>query len=675
MYFENSLIVSLKKARHKRLFVLQEPLICIDDSGRRWEVPKGFPTDFASIPSFARPFIDKAHQNAYAAVLHDFLYFTQPVSRLEADSLFREALASPDCNTSPSKQWIMHRAVRLGGFRAWSKIELATEATEMADQNYIDEEDEKNAFFEWLKRLWNPIDRELDELEDDVRARATRLFRRANWPGIREREALYRKKVKKSWLFKLAYALVFLSSCITLYYWWGAMPDVTSKLLVGLGFFAANLLIPVWSRMIFWRGDTWLTPFVNLTGLLVFVSVAAASIVASAGLQGVKSDEMRSTRTQQQIEYKASVTEAKERAKRLTELRTLTNRTPEEIRAELNGLLVTEPNPQSACNSRDNYGAWSKRNCSTVSNLRVEISRAEERVRLEKATSNSDITKVAPVSSIDPQYEIVSRYVEVDRKTFNNSKPIILAILLEMVFNLLTVLLTITFGAEVREEIRERVNSQRRELISIAESDHDEEQALKRLAAQKIADEAAAVEKPLSIIEQVKETFSKEEEPAVIVGSEAEIIEAVADAPIIQTPITSPVVEETPIVEEAKEIETLQFPAGEPVEMPSDAEQRNADLEAMVLKLKWENLVANRGTAGPVRIAAEYALARLISAAGQQVPLATVWQDFSAWCSLKGRKEPDSVEDFLETLIAGLGLTSTNEKSIIILTGVTLQGV
>lgn len=476
MKFETALIVSIKKAKHKRLFVLQEPLICVDDNGRRWEVPEGFATDFASIPAVGRAFIPKAHQNAYAAVLHDYLYETQPLERRQCDKLFREALASPDCNTGPAKQWVMYKAVRSGGWHSWQNVQkrnlnLKTEARKMAEQDIVEEKGLFAKFIDWIKKTRETVDEELDELDDEARLRAKKLFRQANWPGIREREILFKNKVKKSIAFKIAYALIFLSSCITLYYWWGAMPDLTSKLLIGIGFFFANLLMPLWARMTFWQGGTWLQPVVNFSGLIILLFVAGASIVASAGLQGTKSDEVRSERAQQKVRYETKLAEAQALKTRIAELRAKTTRAPNEIKAELDGLLLTEPTPQSGCLSRDNFGSWSKRNCKRVTELRTEKSQASERVQLEAKASTLTFDDVPRVTVVDPQYEIAKRYTGVDRKTFNETKPLILAIMLELIFNGLTILLTITFGAEVREELRDRVGRLRRDLLGQAEAE------------------------------------------------------------------------------------------------------------------------------------------------------------------------------------------------------------
>ena len=231
--------------------------------------------------------------------------------------------------------------------------------------------------------------------------------------------------------------------------------------------------MPLWARMTFWQGGTWLQPVVNFAGLIILLFVSGASIVASAGLQGTKADLVQSERAQQKLRYETQLAEAKALKKRIAELRNKTTRAPNEIKSELDGLLLSEPTPQSACLSRDNYGSWSKRNCGRVAELRTEFSQASERTKLEVKASKLTFDDVPKVTVIDPQYEIAHRYTGVDRKTFNETKPLILAIVLELIFNGLTILLTITFGAEVREELRDRVNRQRRDLIGQAEVEVD----------------------------------------------------------------------------------------------------------------------------------------------------------------------------------------------------------
>jgi hypothetical protein len=720
MKFENSLIVSVKKARHKRLFVLQEPLACIDDQGRKWIVPKGFATDFASIPAFGRAFIDKAHQNAYAAVLHDFLYYTQPVSRPEADLLFKEALASPDCNTTPLKQWVMYRAVRVGGLKAWLKVkkELKTtpamEIKNMADDTLIKEEKSLfGKFLDWVKKTRTKVDEELEELDDEVRPRVNRLFRQANWPGVRDREILFRNKAQKSIAFKIAYALVFLSSCITLYYWWGAMPDLTSKLLIGLGFFAANLLMPIWARMTFWQGGTWLQPVVNFAGLIILLGVSGASIVASAGLQGTKSDEVRSERAQQKLQYETQLAEATALKQRIAQLRRSTTRAPNEIQSELDGLLVSEPSPQSGCRSRDNFGAWSKRNCTRVARLRTEISQAKELKQLEAKADSLSFSNTPRVTTIDPQYEIAKRYMKVDQKTFNETKPLILAIMLELIFNGLTILLTITMGAEVREELRDRVARQRRDLINQAENEvlagrkPDEPEPVleipepepKPLSPAPLAATPAIAQSPKTDVpegfavlpktkrETVTET-TREVTSATLtnVGTKS-FLEAtepqptqIIQEPALQIPVIEDVVEEAEIVPQntitqvqdptvVAEVEELKakLAAQEKAQEVVDTDQ--ADLKAENLSLRFANLSTNRATPAEVQQLAKYAVARFAYRVGQNIDLNFALKDYEAWCTKNGLTFDKPVQEFRSLLENDLGLTvaDTGNGAVILL--------
>jgi hypothetical protein len=708
MKFENSLIVSVKKAKHKRLFVLQEPLICIDDLGRTWVVPKGFATDFASIPALGRAFIDKAHQNAYAAVLHDYLYETQPLKRRECDKLFEEALASPDCNTGPATRWLMYKAVRSGGWRSWQNVKNqlnsppAMEIKNMANDTLIEEEKGLfGKFLDWVKKTRTKVDEELDELDDEVRPRVNRLFRQANWPGVRDREILFRNKAQKSIAFKVAYALVFLSSGITLYYWWGAMPDLTSKLLIGLGFFAANLLMPIWARMTFWQGGTWLQPVVNFAGLIILLGVSGASIVASAGLQGTKSDEVRSERAQQKLLYETQLAEATQLKKRIAQLRQSTTRAPNEVQSELDGLLLSEPSPQSGCRSRDNFGAWSKRNCNRVASLRTEISQAKELKELEAKADSLTFSNTPRVTTIDPQYEIAKRYIKVDRKTFNETKPLILAIMLELIFNGLTILLTITMGAEVREELRDRVARQRRDLINQAENE---------VLSEKKPDEPEPVlaspepePKPLSpaplVVSPAVAQTAKADVPegfAVLPETKRETVtettrevtsatltnvgaksflEAtepqptqIIQEPTLQIPVIEDVVEEAEIVPQntitqaqdpkvVAEVEELKAKLAAQEEAQEIVDTNQADLKAEVLSLRFEKLSTARATPAEVQQLAKYALERFAYRVGQNIDLNFALKDYEAWCSKNGLAFDKPVQEFRSLLSDDLRLT------------------
>lgn len=89
-----------------------------DVAGQVFVVPVGFVTDFASVPRI--PFVfdllgDVAHA---AAIVHDWLYTTHPVSREVADAVLKEASILQ--GLSPYKAWLMWAGVRAGGASHWA---------------------------------------------------------------------------------------------------------------------------------------------------------------------------------------------------------------------------------------------------------------------------------------------------------------------------------------------------------------------------------------------------------------------------------------------------------------------------------------------------------------------------------------------------------------------------
>lgn len=79
-------------------------------------VPKGFVTDFASVPRIPVAFLltgDCAHE---AAVIHDWLYTSHEVDRATADAVFREAV---ELGNPGWRAWLMWAGVRLGGGGSW----------------------------------------------------------------------------------------------------------------------------------------------------------------------------------------------------------------------------------------------------------------------------------------------------------------------------------------------------------------------------------------------------------------------------------------------------------------------------------------------------------------------------------------------------------------------------
>lgn len=99
-------------------WVLIEDLIWHSDT-ERYLVPKGFQTDLASIPRVFRWLLNQNGSSRRPAVLHDYLYTTQPIERSEADSIFRRALRAEDV-TLPG-QFLYWSGVRLGGWLVWNR--------------------------------------------------------------------------------------------------------------------------------------------------------------------------------------------------------------------------------------------------------------------------------------------------------------------------------------------------------------------------------------------------------------------------------------------------------------------------------------------------------------------------------------------------------------------------
>lgn len=75
--------------------------------------PKGFDTDFASIPWFFRRIFPKSGEWNAAAIIHDYLYRCTDLPRDICDTIFREALVSLNISA-----WVVSAffaSVRIGG--------------------------------------------------------------------------------------------------------------------------------------------------------------------------------------------------------------------------------------------------------------------------------------------------------------------------------------------------------------------------------------------------------------------------------------------------------------------------------------------------------------------------------------------------------------------------------
>jgi len=79
-------------------------------------VPKGFVTDFASVPRVFLPIIPKMGRHREAAVIHDYLYTGtryKKLTRKDCDKLFLEAMI--ESKVPRWKRILMYRLVRIFG--------------------------------------------------------------------------------------------------------------------------------------------------------------------------------------------------------------------------------------------------------------------------------------------------------------------------------------------------------------------------------------------------------------------------------------------------------------------------------------------------------------------------------------------------------------------------------
>jgi hypothetical protein len=80
-------------------------------------VPSGFVTDFASVPRFFWRLFPPTGKYGKAAVIHDFLYAFNGVSRERADAIFLEAMT--DLGVDSLTRHLLWLAVRGFGWVPW----------------------------------------------------------------------------------------------------------------------------------------------------------------------------------------------------------------------------------------------------------------------------------------------------------------------------------------------------------------------------------------------------------------------------------------------------------------------------------------------------------------------------------------------------------------------------
>ncbi|PKN19154.1 MAG: hypothetical protein CVU71_08895 [Deltaproteobacteria bacterium HGW-Deltaproteobacteria-6] len=98
----------------------------IGNSGVKISVPKGFVTDFASVPRILWPILSPYENYSRAAIVHDYLYWTQKCTRKQADNIF--LMAMKESSVSKRKCYTVYQGVRKGGEPAWNSNKKEREA-------------------------------------------------------------------------------------------------------------------------------------------------------------------------------------------------------------------------------------------------------------------------------------------------------------------------------------------------------------------------------------------------------------------------------------------------------------------------------------------------------------------------------------------------------------------
>jgi len=82
-------------------------------------VPKGFTSDFATVPRLFWSLVRPDGEYSYAAVIHDYLYWSQITTREISDQIFKRVME--EFKIDQTKIWAIYWAVRVGGATFWEE--------------------------------------------------------------------------------------------------------------------------------------------------------------------------------------------------------------------------------------------------------------------------------------------------------------------------------------------------------------------------------------------------------------------------------------------------------------------------------------------------------------------------------------------------------------------------
>jgi len=135
-----------------------ELVFTIRETGQRIVVPRGFVTDFASVPRVFWTFFPKHGEYTRAAIVHDYLYWEQKCNREQADELFD--IVMEDSEVDSTSRFTIYAAVRVWGDDAWE------ENTGLKEQGYMRIIPERYINFP-VKTKWEDYREYLRKMLDD----------------------------------------------------------------------------------------------------------------------------------------------------------------------------------------------------------------------------------------------------------------------------------------------------------------------------------------------------------------------------------------------------------------------------------------------------------------------------------------------------------------------------
>ena len=105
---------------NKFWITIEDMTYVIGDTNERIVVPKGFVTDYASIPEKLWSLGLSPHgRYSRAAVVHDYLYWSQGCTKTQADRLL--VIAMKESNVGDFDESVIYLGVKIGGEGPWNK--------------------------------------------------------------------------------------------------------------------------------------------------------------------------------------------------------------------------------------------------------------------------------------------------------------------------------------------------------------------------------------------------------------------------------------------------------------------------------------------------------------------------------------------------------------------------